>query len=70
MYGTEVISLINKATNENIINEVEKDEKGFFIENETNSIKLYIKLLYDNNLTTYPMETITKVRCRRICSKL
>ena len=36
IFGTEVISIINKAVNSNIKNEVEKDDKGFFIENSTN----------------------------------
>lgn len=61
LYGTDVITLINKATNENIKNNIEKDEKGYFIENDLNSIKIEIKLLYNEKLITYPMEILTKV---------
>lgn len=61
VYGTDVITLINKATNENLKNEIEKDEKGYFIDNGINSIKIEIKLLYNEKLTTYQMETLTNV---------
>lgn len=61
VFGTQVASLINKATNENLKNEVKQDEKGFFIENETNSVKIEIKLQNEKELKTYQMETIQKV---------
>lgn len=61
VFGTEVASIINKAMNQNLKNEVEQDEKGFFIPNETNSIKVEIKLLDEEDLKTYQMETIQKV---------
>ncbi len=61
VFGTQVASLINKATNENLKNEVKQDEKGFFIENETNSVKIEIKLQNEKDLKTYQMETIQKV---------
>ena len=64
IYGTELVTLINKVINENEINKVEKDEKGFFIENNENSIKINIKM--NTNGKTYQMETfynndITKI---------
>lgn len=61
IFGTEVASVINKAVNENIKNEVAQDEKGFYIANETNSIKVEIKLINEDKLQTYQMETIRKV---------
>lgn len=61
VYGTEVITLINKATNENVKNDVKKDEKGYFINNDLNSIKIEIRLLNDKKITTYQMETLTNV---------
>lgn len=61
VFGTDVTTLINKATNENIRNNIEKDENGYFIENDINSIKIEIKLLYDKELTSYQMEQLTKV---------
>lgn len=61
VFGTQVASLINKAINENLKNQVKQDEKGFFIENETNSVKIEIKLQNEKELKTYQMETIQKV---------
>lgn len=78
IYGTELVTLINKVVNENEINKVEKDEKGFFIENSENSIKINIKM--NTNGKTYQMETfynnditkfvenfnLVKFRCNKI----
>ena len=78
IYGTELVTLINKVINENEINKVEKDEKGFFIENNENSIKINIKM--NTNGKTYQMETfynnditkfvenfnLVKFRCNKI----
>lgn len=61
VFGTQVASVINKAINENLKNEVVQDEKGFFIPNETNSIEVEIKLLSEGKLDTHRMETIQKV---------
>lgn len=61
VFGLEVASLINKAINSNLKNEVLKDEKGFFIENGTDSIKVEIKLINEKELKSYQMETIEKV---------
>lgn len=78
IYGTELVTLINKVINENEINKVEKDEKGVFIENNENSIKINIKM--NTNGKTYQMETfynnditkfvenfnLVKFRCNKI----
>lgn len=78
IYGTELVTLINKVINENELNKVEKDEKGFFIENNENSIKINIKM--NTNGKTYQMETfynnditkfvenfnLVKFRCNKI----
>ena len=61
IYGTDVITLINKAIDQNLKNEIVKDKKGYFIENDINSIKIEIKLLSDDKLITYQMETLTNV---------
>lgn len=61
VFGTQVASVINKAINENLKNEVEQDENGFFIPNKTNSIQVEIKLFNEDDLKTYQMETIQKV---------
>ena len=48
-------SIINKAINNNEKNGVEKDEQGYYISNDENSINIDI-LIIDND-TTYKMET-------------
>lgn len=54
--GAEVTTLINKAINSNQQNEVEKDKKGRYIDNETNSINIDIKFIDDD--VTYNIEKI------------
>ena len=54
--GAEVTTLINKAINSNQQNEVEKDKKGRYIDNETNSINVDIKFIDDD--VTYNIEKI------------
>jgi len=55
--GTEVATLIGKVTEQNIRNEIPKNEKGIYIDNGENSIRIDIKMNTVDN--TYPMETIT-----------
>ena len=55
-YGAEVVTLINKAIDNNLTNQVLRDENGKYIENDTNSIKIDIYML--DNDTTYDMETL------------
>lgn len=57
--GTEVTTLINKAIDTNEKNSVEKNENGYYVENSTNSIKIYIKLQQDGEYV--PMERIFQV---------
>ena len=54
--GAEVTTLINKAINSNQQNEVEKDKKCRYIDNETNSINIDIKFIDDD--VTYNIEKI------------
>ncbi len=58
VYGLDIGTLINKATNQNEKNNIEKDENGMYKQNDENSIELeiYIK----DNDTTYKMETFYK----------
>lgn len=56
IFGTELTTFINKATDNNERNKVIKDDKGFYIQNDTNSIEIEIRIT-DNN-TTYKMETL------------
>lgn len=55
-YGTNLATLINKAVDSNTKNNIEKDKNGMYIENDTNSIKIDIKML--DNEKTYHMEKI------------
>ena len=55
-YGADVVTLINKAYDNNLTSGVSRDQKGMFIENDTNSIKIDLKMLDRDE--TYNMETI------------
>ena len=55
IYGAELATIINKAINSNEDNNIEKDNKGKYIENDNTSIKIDVKII-DNN-TVYDMET-------------
>ncbi len=54
--GADLATLINKAVDNNTKNNVEKDNKGKYIENDETSIKIQIYM--KDNDTTYDMETI------------
>ncbi len=43
--GTTLVSLINKTVDNNEKNNIEKDEKNTYIENDKNSVKIYIYFL-------------------------
>lgn len=64
IYGTDVVTLINKAISENESNGIEKNEKGFYIDNHQNSIKIELVMITNEEkekTTTYQMEAISKV---------
>jgi hypothetical protein len=56
--GIDITTLINKAINENEKNDLEKDEKGYYLPNEENSIKIFIKMKAAEDI--YPMENFYK----------
>ncbi len=56
VYGQDIATIINKAVDSNQKNNVPKDKDGKYIENETNSIKINIKMIDNDNI--YAMETI------------
>ena len=56
--GGEVATLINKAIDSNQKNNVEKDSKGKYIDNETNSVNIDFKMLDDDKI--YNMEKFHK----------
>ena len=55
IYGAELATIINKAIENNEKYGIKRDEKGFYEENETNSIKIEIHII--DNDTVYNMET-------------
>lgn len=56
IYGAELATIINKAVDNNQNNEVAKDDKGKYINNDNNSIQIDIKML--DNDKTYSMESL------------
>lgn len=54
--GTDLTTIINKAVDNNEKNSVPKDEQGFYVTNDINSVKIQIQIL--DNETMYDMETI------------
>lgn len=56
IYGAELATIINKAMDNNQNNEIEKDNKGKYKNNDKDSIQIDIKML--DNEKTYTMETL------------
>jgi len=54
--GTEIATLISKVVDKNEKNNVQKNEKGYYISNGENSIKIDLKMTTIEK--TYPMEEI------------
>lgn len=64
IYGTDVITLINKAISSNENNNVQKDEKENYVNNNQNSIQIDLIMITDEEkkeTATYKMEAISKV---------
>ena len=61
IYGTDVVTLINKAISSNGKNNVTKDEKGLYKSNSENSVTIDLIMITDEEkqeTDTYKMETI------------
>lgn len=56
VYGTDLATIINRVVDNNQRNEVERNNKGIYIDNNTNSISIEIKMIDDDSI--YQMETI------------
>lgn len=54
IYGTDVATIIDKAINTNEKNQIKKDKKNYYIENDSNSIKIELKMKTIDK--TYAME--------------
>lgn len=57
VYGSDLATLINNAVDSNEKNKVQKNNKGIYIDNNTNSINIEIKMK-DDDSTIYKMEKI------------
>lgn len=57
--GSELMTVINKVSDSNEKNELDKDEKNRYLENEENSIKVEIKFLESDKI--YDMEAISNL---------
>ena len=53
------MTVINKASDQNESNGIEKDEKNTYIENDTNSIKIEVKFLESDKI--FSMEAISSL---------
>ena len=56
VYGIDLATVINRAVDNNEKNEVEKNNKAIYLNNNANSISIEIKMI--DNDTIYQMETI------------
>ena len=59
IYGTDIITIINTAIDNNKKLKIEKNNENNYIDNETTSITIYIKML--DTEEKYSMEIIDKV---------
>ena len=68
IYGTNIATIINKAIDYNEKNKVAKDEKGYYINNEENSIIIELEKINKENITTYKMEQINNLGIEKFLS--
>lgn len=73
IYGADVLTIINKAIDNNETLEVKKDSNNIYIENEETSVKVDITLLSadsEGKITevTYPMENLKKADLNKFVS--
>lgn len=67
IYGADVLTIINKAIENNTEHDIQKDEEGMYKEDDTYSVKVDIILLStdkDGNINEvkHPMESLQKAR--------
>ncbi len=68
IYGTNIGSLINYATNNNEKYNIDKDENGNYIDDDKYCMKIEIRMLSsedENNIIAYEMETINSLGTER-----
>lgn len=52
IFGADLATVINRAIDSNIKNDVEKDSKSLFVGNDTNSIKINIKMTDNDTIVS------------------
>lgn len=57
IFGPDVATVINKAIDKNSTNNIKKDNRGYYIENDIDSIKIDIKFIDDDKI--HVMEEIS-----------
>lgn len=69
VYGTNVVTVINKAIDYNEKNNISKDEKGYYIEDEEKSILVELQFINSKDkITTYKMEQIASLGIEKFLS--
>lgn len=68
IFGANIITVINKAIDYNEKNKIEKDEKGFYIEDNENSILVELNMINKDDITTYKMEAINNFGIEKFLS--
>ena len=58
IYGTDVCTLINKAIDINEKNDIDKDEDGFYIENNLNSCIIVITFIIEDDKGEFIEKTV------------
>lgn len=56
VYGVDLSTIINRAIDNNQKNEIQKNNKGIYLNDDNNSINIEIKMIDDDSI--YQMETI------------
>lgn len=64
--GTDITTLINKATNNNEKYEISKTESGNYIADEKNSVLIFIKMKSSDKI--FPMESFNEVGMNKFIS--
>ena len=70
MLGTELVSIMNRTQDINTKNEIQKDDEGLYIDNGQNSIKVYLKLKYEDDYSTLEIERILNSGTENFIKKL
>lgn len=58
--GTELISILNRTSDINHKNGIDRDDNGYYVDNGDNSLHIYIKFAYKNNTKIIQMEDVEK----------